>query len=43
LDVDALGRITALKLSESERESSDENSRGQRKEGEDLWARVIVD
>jgi len=43
LDIDGLGRITALKLSESEREPSDENLREQRTEGEDPWARIIVD
>jgi len=43
LDVNAVGRITALKVSETEREPSDENSRGRRTEGEDPWMRVIVD
>jgi len=42
LDVDGLGRMTALKVSELEREPTDENSRGQRTEGEDSWTRVIV-
>jgi len=43
LNVDGRGRKTALKVSESEREPSDENSGGQRAEGEDPWTRVIVD